>query len=87
MTMNQMPQQSDPFPDLAGPFTREELRHHLAVHPNASPIGELIEIDPGRTFLVNALDNRTHKVWGIIYAPDKQEGKYIRADWLPARKP
>jgi hypothetical protein len=79
--------QSDPFPDLAGPFTRDEQLQRLAVHPDISPIGEPMVIDPGRTFLVNVLDNRTHAVWGIIYAPDKQEGKFIRADWLPARRP
>jgi hypothetical protein len=84
--MNQTTQR-DPFPDLVGPFTRDELRQQLAMHPDRSPIGEPIEIQPGRTFLVNVLDKKTRVMWGIIYVPDKQEGKFTRADWLPARRP
>ena len=79
--------QTDPFPDLAGPFTRDELYQRLSTSPYMRRVGDLVEIDPGRTFLVNVLDNRTREVWGIIYAPDRQDGKFIRADWLPASRP
>lgn len=84
--MNQIPQ-TDPFPDLAGPFTRDELQQRLTMHADFTSVGEPREIDPGRTFLVNVLDRNTHHVWGIIYVPAKQDGTFIRADWLPAHRP
>lgn len=84
--MNQSPH-VDPFPDLVGPFTRDELRQRLTLHSDFSSVGEPVEIDPGRTFLVNVLDRKTRAIWGVIYVPTKQEGKFIRADWLPALRP
>ena len=86
VSMNQSPP-VDPFPDIVGPFTRDELRQRLTMHSDFSSIGEEREIDPGRTFLVNVLDHKTRTIWGVVYVPSKQQGTLIRADWLPARRP
>ena len=72
-----------PFPDLAGPLTRDELHQRLANQPDLSPMGGEQDI-AGQIFVTFVLRNADRRVLALFFGPDTQDPTtWVLTGWVP----
>jgi hypothetical protein len=72
-----------PFDDLAGPLTREELHQRLVNHADLSLLGGEQDI-AGLVFVVFVLRNTDRRVLALFFGPDKQDAnEWGLTGWVP----
>jgi len=74
---------ADPFPELRGPFTRDEFHLKLIADPDLKLMKE-DDLDPGRTFYACLGRHSDAKVFMAIYVVETEESNlYIRSNYVP----
>ena len=78
---------SIPFPDLAGPLTRDELHQRMATNPELVPLGGEQEIG-GQLFVTFVQRNPDRRVLALFFGPDAQDpDRWVLTGWVPVPVP